>query len=27
MDIVEEIRGIFKQQFPVCTNALNWEYK
>ena len=24
MDIVEEIRGIFKQQFPVCTNALNW---
>ena len=27
MDIVQEIRGIFKQQFPVCTNALNWEYK
>jgi len=27
MDIVEEIRGIFKQQFPICTNALNWEYK
>ena len=27
MDIVEEIRGIFKKQFPVCTNALNWEYK
>ena len=27
MDIVEEIRGIFKQKFPVCTNALNWEYK
>ena len=27
MDIVEEIRGIFKQQFPVCTNAVNWEYK
>ena len=27
MDIVKEIRGIFKQQFPVCTNALNWEYK
>ena len=27
MDIVEEIRCIFKQQFPVCTNALNWEYK
>ena len=27
MDIVEEISGIFKQQFPVCTNALNWEYK
>ena len=27
MDIVQEIRGIFKQQFPVCTNALNWESK
>ena len=27
MDIVQEIRGIFKQQFPVCTNALNWEFK
>ena len=27
MDIVEEIRGIFKKQFPVCTNALNWEFK
>ena len=27
MDIVKEIRDIFKQQFPVCTNALNWEYK
>ena len=27
MDIVEEVRGIFKQQFPVCTNALNWEFK
>ena len=27
MDIVREIRGIFKQQFPVCTNALNWEYR
>ena len=27
MDIVEEIRGIFKQQFPVSTNALNWEFK
>ena len=27
MEIVQEIRGIFKQQFPVCTNALNWEYK
>ena len=27
MDIVKEIRDIFKQQFPICTNALNWEYK
>jgi len=27
MDIVKEVRDIFKQQFPVCTNALNWEYK
>ena len=27
MDIVKEFRDIFKQQFPVCTNALNWEYK
>ena len=27
MDIVKEVRGIFKQQFPICTNALNWEYK
>ena len=27
MDIVREIRGIFKQQFPVCTNALNWEFR
>ena len=27
MDIVKEVRQIFKQQFPICTNALNWEYK
>ena len=27
MDIVKEIRDIFKKEFPVCTNALNWEYK
>ena len=27
MDIVKEIRDIFKREFPVCTNALNWEYK
>ena len=27
MDIVHEIRQIFKQQFPICSNALNWEYK
>ena len=27
MDIVEEVRQIFKQQFPVCTSALNWEFK
>ena len=27
MDILKEVRDIFKQQFPVCTNALNWEYK
>ena len=27
MDIVKEVRDIFKQQFPICTNALNWEYK
>ena len=27
MDIEKEVRDIFKQQFPVCTNALNWEYK
>ena len=27
MDIVKEVRSIFKQQFPVVTNALNWEYK
>ena len=27
MDIVHEVRQIFKQQFPICTNALNWEYR
>ena len=27
MDIVKEVRDIFKREFPVCTNALNWEYK
>ena len=27
MDIVKEVRDIFKNEFPVCTNALNWEYK
>ena len=27
MDIVKEVRQIFKQQFPICTNSLNWEYK
>ena len=27
MDIVKEVRGIFKKEFPVCTNALNWEFK
>ena len=27
MDLVEEVRKIFKQQFPICTNALNWEFK
>ena len=27
MDIVKEVRQIFKQQFPICTNALNCEYK
>ena len=27
MDIVKEVRDIFKQEFPICTNALNWEYK
>ena len=27
MDIVKEVRDIFKKEFPVCTNALNWEYK
>ena len=27
MDIVHEVRQIFKQQFPICTNALNWEFK
>ena len=27
MDLVHEVRQIFKQQFPICSNALNWEYK
>ena len=27
MDIVKEVRSLFKQQFPVVTNALNWEFK
>ena len=27
MDVVHEVRQIFKQQFPICTNALNWEYR
>ena len=27
MDIVKEVRDIFKKEFPVCTNALKWEYK
>ena len=27
MDLVHEVRQIFKQQFPICTNALNWEVK
>ena len=27
MDLVHEVRQIFKQQFPVCSKALNWEYK
>ena len=27
MDIVKEVRGIFKKQFPICSKALNWEYK
>ena len=27
MDIVKELRDIFKKEFPICTNALNWEYK
>ena len=27
MDIVKEVRDIFKKEFPVCTNALNWEFK
>ena len=24
MDLVEEVRGIFIQQFPICSNALKW---
>ena len=27
MDIVHEVRQIFKQQFPICTNALKWEFR
>ena len=27
MDLVHEVRQIFKQPFPICTNALNWEFK
>ena len=27
MDLVHEVRQIFKQQFPVCSKALNWEYR
>ena len=27
MDIVKEVRDIFKKEVPICTNALNWEYK
>jgi thymidylate synthase (FAD) len=27
MDIVHEIRQIFKQQFPICSKAMNWEYR
>ena len=26
MDIVKEVRGIFKKEFPICSKALNWEY-
>ena len=27
MDLVHEVRQIFKQQFPICSKALNWEYR
>ena len=27
MDLVHEVRQIFKHQFPVCSKALNWEYR
>ena len=27
MDIVKEVMDIFKKEFPICSNALNWEYK
>ena len=27
MDLVHEVRQIFKYQFPICSKALNWEYK
>ena len=27
MDIVHEVRQIFKQQFPICSKAMNWEYR
>ena len=27
MDLVHEVRQIFKQKFPICSKALNWEYR
>ena len=27
MDLVHEVRQIFKQQFPICSKAMNWEYR